>query len=596
MSKVANIDWSDFTKALGLELSDNPLEDYGGIDFAYEAGTNFIREYEVENEVELSEEAKQEIIDQFSMSLESHWSASNIMRHNLNLDSLVDDINDWGKRGPQSAIYTDRQLPSGIAVSDVKEGDAGVQFTLEEPFVTTYAEAAYAVHGIGDEGRELDDMDGKDVARVIRWIAEAEGRSIDRSLDLDRWDQQWNGPKYQALQDIASRGTVAQNEPEDVVASEFIKRVASIDFDRMSVQELSEWIDRTMRSYLSFKNANPEQIDQLQPVLKNLQMAQMVLDIRKGEEGEGAAIPVRANNELMQNELTHSEDPRQMNILEDEDTIEKVAVEDVDWDSELYEGEPKLTLNVDPDNIGAWIESSDPTIIGDKIQQYAKKFGWDGDIKNSAEDGFYDAVQEAEEFMNTKAPQGYFFGTNEDGDWGMWEGETDLPFIIPEDVTEAEVVAAPEDVAESEEKEVSEMGEEMLPEHLKASRKYGGTVQHLMRLADVMPEEVRNELARDPQLMAEQDSITGKWVVKKKIVASHEQVFNQVSILSEFHDDLHPRMNETIDVGSKVFVRPIKRFGEVIRTLDEGGAFRVQAGDQTNTYFRQELEVRKTSR
>jgi len=135
-----------------------------------------------------------------------------------------------------------------------------------------------------------------------------------------------------------------------------------------------------------------------------------------------------------------------------------------------------------------------------------------------------------------------------------------------------------------------------LPEHLKASRKYGGTVQHLMRLADVMPEEVRNELARDPQLMAEQDSITGKWVVKKKIVASHEQVFNQVSILSEFHDDLHPSMNETIDVGSKVFVRPIKRFGEVIRTLDEGGAFRVQAGDQTNTYFRQELEVRKTSR
>jgi hypothetical protein len=855
MAKPITISWSDFAKALGLELSDTPLEDYEGIDAAYEAGNAFIREYEVENEVELSEDAKQQVINEFSMSLETHWSPAKVMYRNLKLDSLVDNVNDWSKRGPQMAIY-ERELASGTAIASVDETEQGLTLSIEEPFLIAYAEAAYAVHGVADEGKELDDVDAKDVANVMRWIAEAEGRSIDNYLDLDRWDQQWGGPSHRTVTDIADKGVIAENKPEGVTAAAFLHRVAAIDFDRMSAPELRRWIDRTMKTYLSFKSKNPNQIEQLQPILRSLQMAQLSLDMRPEEGGSeaGAAVvagsvfakafegfrreaaepfvpthlqkwnrqdpagnfgednymgaeyndyyvvgfqtrdsdalersnfrsmlealggededtgvivarsghwavgwvekilvnqnatdklkiaddiaegledypvvdeedfsrveweerendfeswgrrdmanmfknalpepvfekveadptfeqilshifmgsagyygedsgpkdledvanhwgdvpsdlhdsyaykimnsvinggPIAEGEEgsegltelidqnpdhaerIMQeyhkgkdvdairvilDELKTSEDPRQMKMFESDEL--KRAAENVDWESELYEGEPKSAFDIDTENIGTWVEGGDAETIGNNVQQYAKKFGWDGAIRSSDEDGFYDAVQEAEDFLNTKAPAGFFFGTNENGDWGLWEGEVALPLIAPEDIgEEAEVVAAPE--GEAEDKEISEVGEEEMPPELKASKHYGSTVRYLKRLAADMPPEMKQELEKDPQLMAEQDSVTGKWVVKKKVSASNERIFKEVTIASEFYDDLYPRINADIDAGTKVFIRPIKRFGEVVRTLDDGGAFRVQAGDTVTTYFRQELEVRKTSR
>jgi hypothetical protein len=851
MSKVVKISWTEFAKALGIELSESPLEDYGGLDTAYEAGNNFIHEYQVENEVELSEDAKQEILDQFSMSVEAHWSPTKIMSYVFPTDTWVDRVNNWSKRGPQMAIY-DRELQSGTAIPSWSEEGDDIVFTIDEPFLVAYAEGAYAVHGIADEGRTLDDVGAEDVARVMGWIKEAEGGG-GFDLDLDRWDERWNGPNYGTLRGIADKGVIAQNKPEDegvpTSANEFLNRVATIDFDRLSIPELEEWIGRTTQTYLRFKSTNPETIHQLDPILKNLQMAQMALDIRKQQEGLAEVAPVTAARgkptkydpnfvpthlkpstthdgyyvvltkdyddnalsrsnwntalaelggesidddtevgqyvitsgdeilvhrdagsklviadeigERLENypvlneddysdeqtkerdtdfeewgkdeminviensvpesvfevvkadpvfekilwyafmesssyygesraprsldemkehwedmpteyrqsqafgimnsvvegggsgikdddhapelgdlvqqnpklagrimqeyykgkgidsiqklieELKVAEDPRQMKMFEskNEDDIVKAAdeygisgpgraeLEDTDWESELREPAPTGMLDIDPQNVGVWAEGGNPDFVGDKVQQYAKKFGWDGAIRSSDEEEFYDTVQEAENFLNEKAPAGYYFGTNEDGDWGLWEGEGSFnpEPLVREVVEDAAVIAAPKDVADD------------LPEKIESSIRYGSTVRHLMkiRLAAIDPATIQwtkegsdavskdasgKVISKIPWSDFEQDNpeIAGK--------VTTASILSDITIASEFHDDLWPRVNADIDVGSRVFIRSLNRFGEVVRTLDDGGAFRVQAGTGISTYFRQELEVRQASK
>lgn len=807
MPKSVNISWTDFVKALGLNLSQSPLEDYGGIDFAYETGNQWIHDYQLENEVELSEDAKQEIIDEFSMSIEAHWSIPQIMQYNFPLDTWVDKVNAWSKRGPQMSIY-DRNLIAGTAIMSSNETDDGVEFMLDEPFLIAYAEAAYAVHGVGDEGYELGDMGGEEVARVMGWIGEAEGHGIENSLNLDDWDRHWQGPNYKRLRDIASAGTVAQNTSEDggpsmTVAN--IKKTAakkqdapplndkSMDdnlvpyvpthlqkwtsadpivgttgnymgtrwddyyvgpartrdsevleqsnFD-VTLRELGGesdpevvvagtnhwavgWVDRILvhkdaydklrildaiaekledypvldeedfserewkereDSFESwgrkeiediFEDALPEAVFEamkadeaferialqvfmdtsayhgettapttlkgmaavwgdINPDLQE-SYAYKVMDsvisggpINEDEPGsEGLSELIRQNPQYTErimkayhggkgtteiqklvNELKIAEDPTQMKMFENEkDIIDTKAQfnEDVDWEAEMYNQEPKGSFDIDAENVGTWVAHDTPD-IGDRVQQYAKKFGWDGVIMTSDDDGYYDAVQDAENFLNSKAPMGYFFGTDDEGNWGMWEGvaepvENPELDIDQEGKDEAELIAAPEEV---EEKDVTELTEADMPPQI-ATRRYGSTVQRLMAIRAAQIDPAKIQWTKEGDDAVSKDDV-GK-VISKVPWADFERdnpeiagkltiagTLEKLSILSEFHDDLYPRIDADIDVGSKVFIKPIKRFGEVVRTLDEGGAFRVQAGDKINTYFRQELEVRQASK
>jgi hypothetical protein len=38
---------------------------------------------------------------------------------------------------------------------------------------------------------------------------------------------------------------------------------------------------------------------------------------------------------------------------------------------------------------------------------------------------YFDIFEDAEAWFNNLAPEGFYFGTNEGGDWGLWKVECD---------------------------------------------------------------------------------------------------------------------------------------------------------------------------
>ena len=69
--------------------------------------------------------------------------------------------------------------------------EPAICFQLYRPFLAVYTEAAAGVYGTSDGGQGLRDMNGKDVIRVGKWIAELEGETHfdillnDRIMDQD---------------------------------------------------------------------------------------------------------------------------------------------------------------------------------------------------------------------------------------------------------------------------------------------------------------------------------------------------------------------------------------------------------------------------
>jgi hypothetical protein len=349
--------------------------------------------------------------------------------------------------------------------------------------------------------------------------------------------------------------------------------------------------------------------------------------------------------------------------------VQAAQDEDIDWTTELAEGtlEPKGKFEIDSENIGIWINKG-TSDMGYKIQQYAKRYGWGGEIiEDPEDDAYYATTQNAQTYLTNRAPAGFFFGTSKDGDWGMWEnvsrhenpnvGTIDEPttsdilgeepprhdtkgnkpkrqrpdlvgkkptwFTWPKTSkgqgtkpSAAELAGAFEGIPpdeqippEEQEKDIMEMTDE------DREKEIAEALEGEEKATDVKSEGTKTTAAIDPNKLqwskeggdAVSKDETGN-VVSKVPWAEFEQkspeiagkvttssVLEEVSILSEFHDDLYPLIaNAVIDNGVKVFIKPLNRFGTVVRVLDDS-AFRVEANEKIATYFREELEVRQTS-
>ena len=105
---------------------------------------------------------------------------------------------------------------------------------------------------------------------------------------------------------------------------------------------------------------------------------------------------------------------------------------------------------VSPAQEGCWFDGNRGIYLQQAVLQAAKERGWTGKayvrynpdeerscltgpILNDAgthrllgpdDDEYYDAAQEAEDYLNTLAPEGYYFGYSEGGgDFGLWKCE-----------------------------------------------------------------------------------------------------------------------------------------------------------------------------
>ena len=83
-------------------------------------------------------------------------------------------------------------------------------------------------------------------------------------------------------------------------------------------------------------------------------------------------------------------------------------------------------------NVGAYADSSRGIYVGQKVQEIARAHGWKGEYL-AADAEFYDeAIDEAEAYMNEHYPvEGAYWGSNDNGDWGLWTAEQENPKGVP---------------------------------------------------------------------------------------------------------------------------------------------------------------------
>jgi len=192
---LPKITWEDFFKALGVKYDFDRIEPQI-MDQAFEEANQWIQEYEKDENVELGGDLQEQIRFLIEEGILDHWSPAKVIENNLDLEGLVDSVNEWSQRGQQMAQFEAEKRPAGKGLDYMADYD-GIVFTVFEPFLVAYTESVYCVMSIGDEGMTLDDMNEKSVPRVMKWIAECEGRRID--MDLDRWEESRNYPTYSDL-------------------------------------------------------------------------------------------------------------------------------------------------------------------------------------------------------------------------------------------------------------------------------------------------------------------------------------------------------------------------------------------------------------
>ena len=78
------------------------------------------------------------------------------------------------------------------------------------------------------------------------------------------------------------------------------------------------------------------------------------------------------------------------------------------------------------------------------------------------------------------------------------------------------------------------------------------------------------------------------------IAASVAKIMDRVNILSEFRDELCPIQAGAIAPGDRVYVRPLRVMGEVLRIVDDTYRVRVNVNGENmvNSYWGEEVERR----
>ena len=112
-----------------------------------------------------------------------------------------------------------------------------------------------------------------------------------------------------------------------------------------------------------------------------------------------------------------------ISIKEDNNLFKPASSDDLN-------GRPKQ-FQFTGDDIGCYVDCSRGIYVGKRIQELAIEYGWSNDPNaNSAvldpnDEAYYDATDEAEEFLNTLCDDTVYFGVNENGDFMLMKRDTE---------------------------------------------------------------------------------------------------------------------------------------------------------------------------
>lgn len=209
------------------------------------------------------------------------------------------------------------------------------------------------------------------------------------------------------------------------------------------------------------------------------------------------------------------------------------------------------------DDAGPWIDSSRGIYMGVEIQKIAQERGWEGaQVLDPKDEVYFDASHDAEDYLQSIAPDGYYFGTSEQGDWGLWRFE-------------------------------EEEGE---PEAF--VKKFANVWREKMRVeaqnpTTPPPDVLPNQVARWNESKQQWDVVPKEGIMGPTASDVASSILNDATIASEFQEEVFPEDASEIKEDDRVVVKNAGVLGDVIRIV--GNAYRVKHKGGTATYWRQEL-------
>ena len=90
---------------------------------------------------------------------------------------------------------------------------------------------------------------------------------------------------------------------------------------------------------------------------------------------------------------------------------------------------------IKPSKAGPWVDSARGIYMGEAVQDHAIARGWEGPkVGEVSTEEYFEAWNEAEAYLDTLAPEGYWFGNHPDnGDFGLWKDEEQRFATLAED-------------------------------------------------------------------------------------------------------------------------------------------------------------------
>lgn len=209
------------------------------------------------------------------------------------------------------------------------------------------------------------------------------------------------------------------------------------------------------------------------------------------------------------------------------------------------------------DEAGPWVDASRGIYMGVEIQRIAQERGWEGaQVLDPKDETYFDAAHDAEEYLQSVAPDGYYFGTSEQGDWGLWKFE--------EEQGEPEVYV----------------------------KKFATVWRDRMKVeaqnATTPPPNVGpNQVARWNETKQQWDVVPKEGQMGPMASQVASSILDSATIASEFQEEVFPEEYSEVKEDDRVIVKNAGVLGDVIRIV--GNAYRVKHKGGTATYWRQEL-------
>lgn len=113
-----------------------------------------------------------------------HWSAERVIPAHLDFSKFVDSVNKYCTTGMTKPELFPIEPPTGNGL-EFFQTNAGISFTLYQPFIIPYTELYYEAYDNFPEWN-LEDLNGFDVVETIFFLQEKLNTPI--QVDLSDWD------------------------------------------------------------------------------------------------------------------------------------------------------------------------------------------------------------------------------------------------------------------------------------------------------------------------------------------------------------------------------------------------------------------------